>query len=93
MKMSHKGMGITKADYAAFMRCLSVTLDTFEVREPSAVKSQPLSPAWNLKLWRHSRSFTKQITFILALASGEAGGRRSVKSSKLTPPVCVHWRS
>jgi hemoglobin len=34
MKMSHKGMGITKADYAAFMRCLSVTLDTFEVTQP-----------------------------------------------------------
>jgi len=32
--MSHKGMGITKADYEAFMRCLSVTLDTFEVPEP-----------------------------------------------------------
>ena len=34
MKMSHKGMGITKADYAAFMRCLADTLDTFEVAEP-----------------------------------------------------------
>ena len=34
MKMSHKGMGITKADYEAFMRCLSVTLDTFKVPEP-----------------------------------------------------------
>jgi hemoglobin len=33
MKMSHKGMGITKADYAAFMRCLSSTLDTFAVPE------------------------------------------------------------
>src|SRR6266481_8328272 len=29
MKMSHKGMGITKADYAAFMRCLAESLDTF----------------------------------------------------------------
>ena len=34
MKISHKGMGITKADYEAFMRCLGVTLDTFEVPEP-----------------------------------------------------------
>src|SRR5215469_3309547 len=34
MRMSHQGMGITKADYEAFMRCLSVTLDTFEVPEP-----------------------------------------------------------
>jgi len=34
MKVSHKGMGITKADYEAFMRCLSVTLDTFNVSEP-----------------------------------------------------------
>ena len=34
MKISHKGMGITKADYEAFMRCLGVTLDTFEVLEP-----------------------------------------------------------
>jgi hemoglobin len=34
MKMSHKGMGITKGDYAAFMRCLSVSLDTFEVSDP-----------------------------------------------------------
>jgi hemoglobin len=33
MRQSHKGMGITKADYAAFMRCLSVTLDRFEVSE------------------------------------------------------------
>ena len=33
MRMSHKGMGITKADYAAFMRCLSATLDTFAVPE------------------------------------------------------------
>ena len=33
-KLAHKGMGITKADYAAFMRCLSVTLNTFEVPEP-----------------------------------------------------------
>ena len=34
MKSAHTGMGITKADYAAFMRCLSMTLDTFEVPEP-----------------------------------------------------------
>jgi hemoglobin len=34
MKMSHKGMGITKADHAAFMRCLSSTLETFKVPEP-----------------------------------------------------------
>jgi len=34
MKLAHKGMGISGADYAAFMRCLSVTLDTFEVPEP-----------------------------------------------------------
>ena len=34
MKMSHKGMDITKADYAAFMRCLVVSLDTFNVSEP-----------------------------------------------------------
>jgi hypothetical protein len=27
-------MGITKADYTTFMRCLSVTLDTFNVPEP-----------------------------------------------------------
>ena len=34
MRVSHEGMGITKADYAAFMRCLAVTLDMFEVPEP-----------------------------------------------------------
>jgi hemoglobin len=34
----HKGMGITKADYAAFMRCLAVTLDTFEVPEPERIE-------------------------------------------------------
>lgn len=34
MKASHRGMGITKADYVAFMRCLAVSLDTFEVSEP-----------------------------------------------------------
>jgi hemoglobin len=33
MKLAHEGMGITKDDYAAFMRCLSGTLDTFEVPE------------------------------------------------------------
>jgi hemoglobin len=33
MKMSHKGMGITKSDYAAFMRCLAVSLDIFNVSE------------------------------------------------------------
>jgi hemoglobin len=33
MRMSHKGMGVTKADYAAFMRCLADTLNTFEVPE------------------------------------------------------------
>ena len=33
MKLAHEGMGITKDDYAAFMRCLSATLDTFEVPE------------------------------------------------------------
>jgi hemoglobin len=36
MKASHKGMGITKADYAAFMRCLADTLNTFEVPEPES---------------------------------------------------------
>ena len=34
MKLAHTGVGISKADYAAFMRCLSVTLDTFKVPEP-----------------------------------------------------------
>ena len=34
MKMSHKGMGITKADYTSFMRCLGATMDKFEVSEP-----------------------------------------------------------
>ena len=34
MKPAHEGMGITKADYAAFMRCLDATMDTFEVPEP-----------------------------------------------------------
>jgi hemoglobin len=33
MKRAHEGMGITKADYVAFMGCLSATLDTFEVPE------------------------------------------------------------
>jgi hemoglobin len=34
MKLAHTGTGINKTDYAAFMRCLSVTLDTSEVPEP-----------------------------------------------------------
>jgi hemoglobin len=34
MTLAHTGMGITKADYGAFMRCLSSTLDTFAVPEP-----------------------------------------------------------
>ncbi len=33
MKLAHTGMGITKTDYAAFMRCLAITLDTFNVPE------------------------------------------------------------
>lgn len=34
MKLAHEGMGITKEDYVAFMRCLSATMDTFAVPEP-----------------------------------------------------------
>ena|SRR5271165_1409552 len=34
MKTAHEGMGITKDDYAAFVRCLAATLDAFEVPEP-----------------------------------------------------------
>jgi hemoglobin len=34
MKLVHEGMGITKEDYAAFIRCLSATMDAFEVPEP-----------------------------------------------------------
>lgn len=34
MKLAHEGMGITEEDYAAFMRCLLATMDTFEVPEP-----------------------------------------------------------
>jgi len=34
MKLAHTGMGINKADYAAFMRCLSLYLDKFQVAEP-----------------------------------------------------------
>ena len=45
MRMSHKGMGITKADYAAFMRCLSATLDTFEVAEPERSKVVAFAPS------------------------------------------------
>jgi hypothetical protein len=52
-------MGVTKADYAAFMRYLFVTLDTFEVPEPERVKSSPLSRAWKPKSWRHLGSFTR----------------------------------
>ena len=33
MKMAHDGMGITTADYAAFMACLNATLDAFGVPE------------------------------------------------------------
>jgi hemoglobin len=38
MRQAHKGMGITKADYVAFMRCLSATLDTFQV--PATERSE-----------------------------------------------------
>jgi hemoglobin len=47
MKLSHKGMGITKADYAAFMRCLAVTLDTFEV--PALERSEVVAFATSLE--------------------------------------------
>ena len=33
MKMAHDGMGITTADYTAFMACLNATLDAFGVPE------------------------------------------------------------
>ena len=33
MKLAHAGMGISKADYAAFMQCLSLTLDKFQLPE------------------------------------------------------------
>ena len=33
MKMAHDGMGITTADYAAFMTCLNATLNAFGVPE------------------------------------------------------------
>jgi len=42
MKMSHKGMGITKADYEAFMRCLAATLDTFKSARARAQRSHGL---------------------------------------------------
>jgi hemoglobin len=41
MRTSHAGMGITKADYAAFTRNLMATLDKFKVPEPE--RSQVLS--------------------------------------------------
>src|SRR5215831_2110064 len=41
MKVSHKGMGITKSDYTAFMRCLSSTLETFKV--PEAERSEVMA--------------------------------------------------
>ena len=33
MRVSHAGMGISKTDYAAFMQCLSLTLDKFQLPE------------------------------------------------------------
>ena len=47
MKLSHKGMGITKSDYAAFMRCLALTLNTFEV--PEAERSEVVAFATSLE--------------------------------------------
>jgi len=44
MKVSHAGMGISKTDYAAFMSCLSVTLDAFKVPEPEPQRSRRLRP-------------------------------------------------
>jgi len=49
MKLAHTDMGITKADYAAFMRCLSVTPDTFKCPSRSAAKWLPSHSAWNQK--------------------------------------------
>jgi hemoglobin len=34
MRIAHKGMGLTKEDYAAFTRHLMATLDKFKVTEP-----------------------------------------------------------
>jgi hemoglobin len=47
MKLSHKGMGITKADYGAFMRCLALTLNTFEV--PEVERSEVVAFATSLE--------------------------------------------
>ena len=47
MKLSHKGMGITKADYEAFMRCLALTLNTFDV--PETERSEVVAFATSLE--------------------------------------------
>jgi hemoglobin len=56
MKMSHKGMGITKADYEAFMHCLADTLNTFEVPEPERGEVVAFITGLEPKSWRESCS-------------------------------------
>jgi hypothetical protein len=48
-------MGITKDDYAAFMLCLSGTLDTFAVPEPERGEVKASSPACNRRSSRYRR--------------------------------------
>ena len=47
MKLAHAGMGISKADYAAFMQCLSLTLDKFKL--PELERSEVVSFALGLE--------------------------------------------
>jgi hypothetical protein len=58
------GMGITKDDYAAFMRCLPATLDTFAVREPERGEAIDFyMEKEHVRAWsrlRHSRSRHRQ---------------------------------
>jgi len=56
MKLAHEGMEITKADYAAFMRCLSASLDHSKCQSPSVVRSSPSPSAWSRKSQKRSQN-------------------------------------
>ena len=55
MKLAHEGMEITKADYAAFMRCLSASLDHSKCQSPSVVRSSPSPSAWSRRSQKRSQ--------------------------------------
>ena len=70
MKLSHKGMGITKDDYAASVCCLSATLDAFEVPEPE--RGEVVTFITSQSLSRQARPCRQTRALVSALLEGHS---------------------